>query len=270
MESINFRGKILFFARDHLNNIQLYKKQSKGVVTLEQYIEYIQLLEKQLGHRLIKSFVMNQDDKKRKYIWCSKVWRTDLNERISPNHQKYITFLEEKRKDVIFIGPYKSMRTRGLHLCNYGHEWLIQPIKVKNGETCPKCKKKFRESKGAKYITELLVQNEIEFIKEVSLTHFGHKDDLRLDFLICQNNHPLFVIEFNGIQHYKALKSKFFSGYKGWKERRLRDWKKRNHCWKIGLPVVDIPYTETEEQIQETIYYFLNLFELINDPSTEG
>jgi hypothetical protein len=259
---MKFNGQIIYFVKDGCGCIHLYKKKSKAQAKLEQYMDYIQSLETKFGDKLIRSFVFNQEDNK--YIWGSSVWRTNLNKSISLHHQKHITYLEENRKEIMFIGPYKSMQTKGLHLCCYGHEWLISPNKVQNGETCPHCKKKYRESNGAKYITELLVANKIEFIKEVPLNRFNHEMDLRLDFVICQNNYPLFAIEFNGIQHYKPIKSDFFGGYKGFKERKKRDRIKREYCWSIGLPVVDIPYSETDEQIEETVLYFLRLFELDN------
>lgn len=265
VEFMKFNGKIIFFVKDSFGCIHFHKKKSKGPAKLEQYLKYIQLIEKEIGNRLIKSYIFSQEVKNGKYIWGSSVWRTDLDEKIYPNQQKYITFLAENRKDIKFIGPYKSMQTKGLHLCCHGHEWLIKPIKVKNGETCPRCKKMNRESNGEKYITELLVANNIEFIKEVSLTRFGHEQDLRLDFVICQNNFPLFAIEYNGVQHYKPIRSAFFGGYEATRERLARDRIKRSFCWKVGLPIVDIPYTETENQIEETVLYFLRLFELIND-----
>jgi hypothetical protein len=261
---MKFYGLIIFLIQDKYGCIHFHKKKSKQPAILEQYLEYIKLLQEQFGNKLIKSYVINTEDNKHKYIWSSSLWRTDLNKEISPNHQKYLTYLEENKKDVLFIGPYKSMRTKGLHLCGRGHEWLIQPYKVKEGESCPQCSKKFRESNMAKYITELLISNKIEFIKEVRLTRFGYEQDLRLDFVVCQNNYPLFAIEFNGLQHYKTIRNDFFGGYKGAKERKIRDRNKREHCWNIGLPVVDIPYKETEKQIEETIHYFLRLFELIN------
>lgn len=259
---MEFKGKIIFFVKDDVGCIHMYKKNSKGTALLEQYLEYIELLEKELKHRLLKSFVVSCVPDL-KYVWSSLVWRTDLNESVSPNHQKYITFLEDNRDDVKFIGPYKSMRTKSLHLCYRGHEWKIQPLKVKQGESCPNCKKTYRESNGAKLITEILVSNKIEFIKEVPLTRFGHERELRLDFLICQNNYPLFAIEFNGVQHFKTMKSDFFGGYEGSRKRKSRDRIKRNYCWKIGLPIIDIPYNDTDQQIEETVIYFLSLFELI-------
>ncbi|WP_195694758.1 hypothetical protein [Priestia megaterium] len=262
---MEFKGKIIFLIRDRFNCVHFYKKASRRSAKLNRYIEYIQSLEKKLGDDLIKSYIVNKDDYKSNYVWCSNPWRTDLTEKVSPNHQKYIDYLTEHRNNVKFIGPYKAMRTKGLHLCRFGHEWRVQPHLVKKGETCEHCKKNYKDSHGARYITELLVENKVEFIKEISLKRFGLERELRLDFLICQNNYPLFVIEFNGIQHYKPLRSEFFGGYKKFKDRKILDRTKRSFCWNMGLPVIDIPYTETESQIKETVLYFLRMFELIDN-----
>ncbi|KZE67946.1 hypothetical protein AWM68_17390 [Fictibacillus phosphorivorans] len=258
---MKFKGLILLLIRDSKGIVHHQKKRSQHPAELEQYLQYINTIEKQLGDRLIKSFVINLEDPKR-YVWSSYTWRKDVNNKISPNHQKYIDYLSENKKGFMFIGPYKSMRTKGLHLCPKGHEWNIQPIQVKEGVSCPKCKMKGKESNGAKFITNFLTSNKVEFIKEVPIDRFGFSENYRMDFLICKNNHPLFFIEFNGVQHYKLIRNDFFGSYKGFKERNSRDRYKRDCCWKIGIPVIDIPYTETEEQMGETIIYFLKLFEI--------
>lgn len=256
-----FKGQILFLAKDQFNAVHLYKKKSRDSAMLHTYIEYIQHMQKELGERLVKAYVVNLET--RKYMWCSNVWRTDLNEKPSFHHQKYLDYLSTKREDVRFIGSYKAMRTKGLHVCWRGHEWETQPIKVKNGEKCPRCKNKNKESNGAKYITDLLIESGVEFRKEVSLKRFGYDRDLRLDFVVYQNNYPLFAIEYNGIQHYRRMRSAYFGGYKRSWESKQRDRLKRRHCWKIGLPVIDIPYSETNSQIKETVMYFLSLFDIV-------
>jgi hypothetical protein len=261
---MQFKGQISYFIKDRYDCIFYHKKNSKARASLEQYLEHIQLLEKEWGAALIKSYIINHEDIDKKYIWCSNIWRTDLNQNISTNHQKYITHLFENYKELKFIGPYKSMRTKGLHLCRFGHEWLIPPIKVKHGEKCPKCKIK-TSSNGEKYISQILVDNNVEFLREVPLNRFGLEQTLRIDFLVCQNNFPLFVIEFNGVQHFRVIKSDYFGGYQEYRKRKQRDKIKRDYCWGIGLPVVDIPYSETDEQIEETVLYFLRLFELISE-----
>ncbi|EJR45089.1 hypothetical protein IIM_05051 [Bacillus cereus VD107] len=259
-----FRGKIILLVKDRYGCIHFYKKKSREPAELNQYIEYVQTLEERNDYNLIQSYVINKEDNSSKYIWCSHLLREEIDVKISANHQKYIEYLAMNRQDITFIGPYKSMKTKGLHLCFRGHEWRIAPNKVKkDGENCPNCKKKYKESNGAKLITELLIKHKITFTKELSLKTLGFEHDFRMDFVVCQNKYPLFVIEYNGIQHYKYMKSEYFGGFKGSRERMLRDKIKRNFCWGIGLPVIDIPYSETDEQIKETLLYFLNLYELI-------
>jgi|GEM_PF-5142992 len=260
---MEFRGQIIFLIKDNNNCIHIYKKKSQAAAEMEKYQKYILKLEEELTDKLVRVMLIKYEEERKQYVWCNEFWRTGLNEKISPNHQKYLNYLADNRKDISFIGPYKAMKRKSLHLCNRGHEWTVEPIKVKNGETCAHCKKEVRESHGAKFITNLLVSRNVEFIKEVSLKTFGYEMDLRLDFLICQNNFPLFAIEFNGIQHYKFVKSEYFGGYKGARERRKRDKLKREFCWSKGLPIVDIPYTETEEQITYTIFHFLKMYEII-------
>ena len=137
---MKINGKIIFFVEDQYNCIHFYKKKSKSPAEIEKFQNYIDVLKKEIGKNLIKAYIFDQDEQK--YIWCSSLWRTNLNDKISPNHLKYINYLTENRSEIKFIGPYKSMRTKGLLLCAYGHEWLIQPIKLKEGALCPFCQKK--------------------------------------------------------------------------------------------------------------------------------
>lgn len=260
---MEFRGLILLLVKDQFDCLHLYKKKSKAVASIEQYKDYINKLEDQLGNALVKSYIVNLDDDIHRYLWCSNVWRPELSDKISPNHQKYINFLTENRKDIKFIGPYKGMSKNGLHLCNRGHEWRTQPIKIKKGEVCLKCQKRLkRVSNGEELVSAILEKNKIEFIREVNMERLGYEYKLRLDFVVCQNKIPLFAIEYNGIQHYKYLRSKYFGGYQGARELRKRDKGKREFCWKIGLPVIDIPYSESEEQVEKTVLFFLELFEI--------
>ncbi|CAM4023253.1 DUF2726 domain-containing protein [Lederbergia lenta] len=242
--------------------MHLIKRKTVSAAPFENYINFIQSLKKRWKNKFIKAYIIDCDKILKPYVWSTGNHITEQSEKTSPNHQKYLDFLEKNRKDIAFIGRYKAMRTKGMHLCTRGHEWFIQPIKVKNGETCPKCKRKSKESHGANLITDLLEEKKIQFVKEMCLDRLGSEKRLYLDFLVCKNHYPLFAIEFNGKQHYSPLRNEFFGGPKGFAERKKRDWIKRKTCWNIGLPVVDIPYTESKEQIQETMDYFLDLFEV--------
>ncbi|TCI42989.1 DUF2726 domain-containing protein [Exiguobacterium sp. SH1S1] len=130
------------------------------------------------------------------------------------------------------------------------------------GKKCPKCKILTRESKGSKYITELLSLNNVEFVKEVSMKNLGYEGERRLDFLVVDNNLPMFAIEFHGIQHYKKIRNSFFGGIEGHRSRVERDRIKKGQCWNSGIPLIEIPYTESEDEIRYTVEYFLNVYGL--------
>jgi len=83
------------------------------------------------------------------------------------------------------------------------------------------------------------------------------------DFIVYKNQFPLFVIEYNGRQHYRSQRSNFFGGSKGYSERKKRNWIKRKICWNKGLPVIDIPYIEDNDQVEKTINYFLIIYCII-------
>ncbi|RCW63133.1 hypothetical protein [Saliterribacillus persicus] len=261
---MKFKGQIIYFVRDRYNCVHMLKRNSQSAALLEQYIYYIETLKKNLKSEFVRAFIVNLDEPNKPFIWCSNKWLKDINDKISPNHQKYLNFLSEHREDVFFIGPYKSMRSKGLHVCSKGHEWRIQPIKVKEGEKCPKCKWHMKESNGAKFITNLLSELNIMFIKELQMKRLGLESEYCLDFTVIKNNHAVFVIEFNGIQHYKPIRNEFFGGYEGYRKRKRSDKNKRDFCWSNALPVIDIPYAETEEQMKETIEHFCRMFYLLD------
>lgn len=260
---MNFKGQIIYFLKDQNGCVHMLKKKSKSTAPLDEYLRYVQSLKDEWNNKFVRAYVINLEESDTVYIWSSEDWRYDLTNKISKYHQKYLDFIRTNRKDLIFLGPYISNISKGNHLCSRGHEWFIQPSKVMAGEICPKCKKTKWRTFKAEYITELLSNAGIEFIKETNLKRFGYESDLYLDFLVCKNHHPLFAIEYNGVQHYNPIRNAYFQGYKGYKKRRKNDQLKRYFCWNNGLPVIDIPYNETKEQIKETVYYFLHLFDVI-------
>lgn len=258
---IKFKGLIIFVLYEN-KKIYIKKMKSKKPAELDLYLQYIDTLVQPAPLKLLKVYVIKLGETT-EYIWCSKLWRDNLDNKISPNHQKYLDFLKDKRQDVSFIGPYRGMRVKDLHLCKNGHEWRVAPMNVKKGTTCPYCIQKRKESNGAKFITQLLVLLNIEFIKEISLNRFSIDSSMRLDFLICKNNFPLFAIEFHGIQHYKNVSPKYFGGNKSLNERKKRDAYKKEICHQNCIPLLEIPYTFSDEEIEFEVKKYLSLFELI-------
>lgn len=71
---------------------------------------------------------------------------------------------------------------------------------------------------------------------------------LSYDFLIYKDGRPHVLVECQGIQHYKSVE--YFGGEKQFEVRQVNDKCKRKYAQKIGLPLLEIPYTcSTEESI---------------------
>lgn len=257
---MNFKGSIIMLVKDNHDCIHLYKKKSKGSNPMEKYLGFLEDVQKE--HNLVRAYVFEETHSGYNYMWGTSMFRDDLNRELGHNERKYISYLHEHRPDILLRSPYKSKRRKSLHLCSKGHEFLQTPSAIMEGKKCPKCKILSQESKGGKFITEVLAAKNIEFVRGVSMRRLGCENDHRLDFLIVENNLPLFAIEFHGIQHYKIINREFFGGREGYKKRVERDKIKRVQSWKAGIPLIEIPYTEGENEIESTIEYFLGLYGL--------
>jgi hypothetical protein len=68
-------------------------------------------------------------------------------------------------------------------------------------------------------------------------------------------NEFLGLIEYNGIQHYEIIE--FFGGEDGFRKSQQRDTIKMKYCKDNNIPLLIIPYTETD--LQTTITNFLQI-----------
>lgn len=102
-----------------------------------------------------------------------------------------------------------------------------------------------KASRGEIKIHEILEMAGLDFEEEYIfpdlVSNTGHP--LRFDFAVFDDNHDLeFLIEFQGIQHYKP-KDKF-GGWNGLRKQQYNDMKKREYCKKHNIKLVIIPYTD--------------------------
>lgn len=167
--------------------------------------------------------------------------------------------LEEHNGNIEIIGPYESNNKKTLHRCNTcSHEWDVRPRIILSGKGCPVCS----ESKGEKLIRNLLESMGVSFGSEVTFKELGFNEriTLRCDFVVYKNNEPIFVIEYNGEQHYKH--NHFFGDKEDFEQRKERDIIKRKMLHERDIQVIDIPYSETDEQVKETITYFIKLYDI--------
>ena len=74
---------------------------------------------------------------------------------------------------------------------------------------------------------------------------------LSYDFVIYDESKPIFLIECQGQQHYNPID--FFGGAEQFEKQQIHDELKRKYAQKIDVPLIEIPYSYTDEQIIEKL-----------------
>ena len=75
---------------------------------------------------------------------------------------------------------------------------------------------------------------------------------LRFDFCVFDDNGEIdYLIEAQGIQHYKAVK--YFGGTRGLYRQQYNDDLKRRYCAQHGLKLIHIPYWDEDKLSYEYI-----------------
>ena len=95
------------------------------------------------------------------------------------------------------------------------------------------------KSKGEDIVTQILKDNNINFIREYNLGNLKNipKSNTRIDFgIIDQNSNLIGAIEVNGIQHYDKTNP--------WYNQGVEDnlLLKKDYCEKNNIPFLILPY----------------------------
>lgn len=152
-----------------------------------------------------------------------------------------------------FKGTKKKIKLKHI-LC--GNTFETKPNYILHlNSRCPIC----NESRGERKIRELLQQNDIHFIREYIFNDCINNRPLRFDFAIFDKKEGgdlLFLIEYQGIQHYKPVQ--FFGGQKQYKERSINDNIKKYYCEEKGIKLITIHYQEYND-IEQKLH---NIFQM--------
>lgn len=98
-------------------------------------------------------------------------------------------------------------------------------------------------SSGEKQITKILQENDIIFKKEVSFNDLkGDTNYLYFDFGIYNKDKLKYLIEYQGLQHYKPID--FFGGEERFQQQQKYDIKKYDYCKEHNIPLKIISYQE--------------------------
>lgn len=114
-------------------------------------------------------------------------------------------------------------------------------------------------SYGELKIKQLLEENNINFIQQYSFEDCKSDKNykLRFDFAIFKNQNLYCLIEYQGIQHYKA--SDKFDDHETLKDRQKRDNIKKQYCKDNNINLIEIPYTDKDKLTWEYLKEKCNL-----------
>ncbi len=136
-------------------------------------------------------------------------------------------------------------------LCN--NTFSALPIKIyTNHTTSCGCK---RISSGERIIESILKGNNIEYKRQYSFEDCKNKNKLKFDFAILKNNKLLFLIEYDGIQHFKPIS--VFGSEESYIGTVKRDKIKNEYCERNHIPLLRIRYDCRAKEIKDIIYKYI-------------
>jgi len=146
---------------------------------------------------------------------------------------------------------YANNHTKIIIICKKCHNEFTQtPHNHLAAKGCAQC----CESKGEKIIRKYLLENNINFENQFKISKCKNKRMLSFDFSIFEAEKLIGLIEFQGMQHYKSIKS--WDGEKGFIQRKFRDSIKSNFCRENNIPLLIIPYWN-KNNIEEILNNFI-------------
>lgn len=162
------------------------------------------------------------------------------------------------------VGQYSNSIVKFLIRHNTcGHEYEVSWGNFKRGTRCPKC----NQSKGEKFISDYLTNQNISFITQVRFDDCRSKYPLPFDFGIMNNKDKIIaLIEFDGEQHFKLSRFSTNVTQEQAEENlvltQLRDQIKNQYCEDNNIPLLRIRY---DEDIEEKLTKFLKEQNLIHE-----
>jgi hypothetical protein len=125
------------------------------------------------------------------------------------------------------------------YICPNGHNGIMTYYEFKRRNGCPEC----NLPRGEEKIINYLRKNNIKFQTPYKFIDCKNVNQLSFDFAIFNdNNNLLFLIEYQGIQHYKP--SGYFGGENKFKCQLINDDIKRQYCLDNNITLIEIPYTK--------------------------
>lgn len=216
---------------EKIDEILKENKNLKLLSPIKTVSGYLDFLCEKCGHIFQRQ--ANDFIKSGKCPYCShRIITTDM-------YSKFIT--EQTKGEYSLVSDYINDNTRVLIRHNpCGFVYKIKPTYFKQqGTLCPKCKR--QNSKGEKAIINWLEENSVPYEREYRFRQLANFPfDFKTDY-----KGQIYLIEFQGIQHYKPVKR--FGGEKSFNHQLERDKIKEDFCSSQGYNLIKIPYYDIKD-----------------------
>ena len=229
-----------------INDIQKkgYKILTKGIINCDAYID------------IIDKYGYKYNVVARSVISYKPKPIVNSNPYVIENIKNYI--IKNKIPSKLLSNKYTHSTEPLLFECSCGNKFYTtwQTFCWGNKIYCSKCSR--NSSKLENKVRNYLIEKELLYEEQKSYDecYFNIKGKLRFDFCIYIDN-KAFLIEVNGIQHYKPVD--FFGGIKGLKYQKERDKIKRKFCLSHNIPLLEIPYNKFyTDEYKQCIDNFIN------------
>ena len=139
---------------------------------------------------------------------------------------------------------YKNSDTDVKILCKVHGEFLQKPRHHLRGNGCKLCG---YLSKGEMKIKNILDINKIKYIQQYGFDDLRFKNPLKFDFGVIDNdNNLLYLIEYNGIQHYKYIDF-LHRSEENFESHKSKDKIKVEYCIKNEIKLIIIKYDDYDK-----------------------
>ncbi len=132
--------------------------------------------------------------------------------------------------------------------------FITLPAKVANGHITS-CGCRVQSSKES-LIENYLIQFNIDYKTQYTFEDCKNKYVLRFDFALFKDTNLIYLIEYDGQQHYIA--KDFFGGQAGLGLTQYRDQIKNKYCKENNIPLLRLKYDLKDSEIKEKILNIIN------------
>lgn len=162
---------------------------------------------------------------------CPKCGKILMGEKQKLSRDKFIKLSKKIHGDKYDYSKvnYIDVKTKVCIICPKHGEFWQTPDNHLHSHGCPNCK----ESKLENTVADLLLENNIPFIRQKTYPWLKYKGNMFIDFYLPLHN---IAIECQGLQHYEPRD--FFGGENELKERIARDAVKKALCEKNDIRVL--------------------------------